>query len=83
MNHMSISEAREYMEGVQLRRREGWEQTRILCGVLVKVMTGEESNIKLPWDDETVEDIEMDEAELEELRKKAEKMESIMNGKKC
>lgn len=81
MDRMGISEAREYMEGVHLRRREGWEQTRVLCGVLIKVMTGEDSEIRLPWDDE-MEDVDMDnENDLEELRLKAERMEEFFNGK--
>lgn len=80
MNHMGVSEAREYMEGVHLRRREGWEQTRVMCGVLIKVMTGEDADIRLPWDEDEAETTT--EEDLEELRMKAEKMERILNGKK-
>lgn len=76
---MSISEAREYMEGVMMRQRSGWEQTRVLSEILIKVMTGEDRHIPLPWDDETGMDDETTEEDLEELRKKAERMEELFN----
>ena len=79
MDRMSISEAREYMEGVFMRERAGWEQTRMMSELLIKVMTGEDHHIPLPWDDEREED-ETTEEDLEELRMKAERMEALMNG---
>jgi len=79
MDRMSIGEAREYMEGVMMRERGGWEQTRVLSEILIKVMTGEDRHIPLPWDDETNMDDETTEEDLEELRKKAERMEKLMN----
>lgn len=81
MDRMSISEAREYMEGVSMRERAGWRQTKAMAEIFIKVMTGEDKNIPLPWDDET-EDEETTEEDLEELRKKAERMEDYLNGKK-
>ena len=81
MDRMGIGEAREYMEGVMMRQRSGWEQTRVLSEILIKVMTGEDNHIPLPWDDET-EDEETTEEDLEELRMKAERMEDYLNGKK-
>ena len=81
MDRMSISEAREYMEGVMMRNRSGWEQTRVLSEILIKVMTGEDRHIPLPWDEDT-EDEDATEKELEELRLKAERMEEYFNGKK-
>ena len=81
MDRMGISEAREYAEGVMMRSRSGWEQTRMICELMIKVMTGEDHHIPLPWDDET-EDEETTEEDLEELRKKAERMEDYLNGKK-
>lgn len=81
MDRMGISEAREFAEGVMMRSRSGWEQTRMVCKLMIKVMTGEDHHIPLPWDDET-EDEETTEEDLEELRKKAERMEDYLNGKK-
>ena len=87
MDRMGISEAREYMEGVLMRNRAGWEQTRVISELMIMVMTGEERHIPLPWDEETeaeeTEAEETTEEDLEELRLKAEKMEKILNGKKC
>lgn len=82
MDRMSISEAREYMEGVMMRQRSGWEQTRVLSEILIKVMTGNDHHIPLPWDNETGMDDATTEEDLEELRKKAERMEDYLNGKK-
>ena len=81
MDRMSISEAREYMEGVFMRQRSVWRQTKAMAEIFIKVMTGDDKNIPLPWDDET-EDEETTEEDLEELRKKAERMEDYLNGKK-
>ena len=80
MDRMSISEAREYMEGVMMRDRAGWEQTRVMSEILIKVMTGEDHHIPLPWDDDWVDNEETTEDDLEELRLKAERMEALMNG---
>ena len=82
MDRMSISEAREYMEGVFMRERAGWRQTKAMAEIFIKVMTGEDRNIPLPWDDEKGMDEETTEEDLEELRKKAERMEDYLNGKK-
>lgn len=81
MDRMGISEAREFAEGVMMRSRSGWEQTRMISELMIKVMTGEDHHIPLPWDDET-EAEETTEEDLEELRKKAERMEDYLNGKK-
>ena len=81
MNRMGISEAREYAEGVMMRNRSGWEQTRIMVKALISVMTGEDFHIPLPWD-QGAEAEETTEEDLEELRMKAEKMEALINGKK-
>lgn len=81
MDRMSISEAREYMEGVFMRERAGWRRTKAMAEIFIKVMTGDEHHIPLPWDAETEAD-ETTEEDLEELRMKAEKMEALINGKK-
>lgn len=81
MDRMGISEAREFAEGVMMRSRSGWEQTRMMSELLIKVMTGEDHHIPLPWDVDAAAE-ETTEEDLEELRLKAEKMERILNGKK-
>jgi hypothetical protein len=82
MDRMGISEAREYAEGMMMRSRSGWEQTRMMSELLIKVMTGEDHHIPLPWDDDMGVSNETTEEDLEELRKKAERMEEFLNGKK-
>lgn len=85
MDRMGISEAREFAEGVMMRNRSGWEQTRALYELIVKVMTGEDFHLPFPWDSESEKvemTKEMSEEDLEELRLKAEKMERILNGTK-
>ena len=78
MDRMGVSEAREYAEGVMMRNRSGWEQTRMISELMIKVMTGDEHHIPLPWDQDAEAD-ETTEEDLEELRMKAEKMEKIFN----
>ena len=80
MDRMSISEAREYIEGVFMRERAGWRQTKAMAEIFIKVMTGEDKNIPLPWDDETEAEGMTDE-EYEEMTLKAEKMERFFNSK--
>ena len=78
MDRMGVSEAREYAEGVMMRNRSGWEQTRMISELMIKVMTGDDHHIPLPWDQDAEAD-ETTEEDLEELRLKAEKMEKIFN----
>lgn len=78
MDRMSIGEAREYMEGVMMRERGGWEQTRVMSEILIKVMSGEDVHIPLPWDEEK-EDEETSEEDLDALRLRAERMEKLFN----
>lgn len=47
--------------------------------LFIKVMTGDDHHIPLPWDDETEAEGMTDE-EYEEMTLKAEKMEALMNG---
>lgn len=79
MDRMGIGEAREYMEGVFMRERSGWRQTKVMAEIFIKVMTGEDKNIPLPWDDDMGVGDETTEEDLEELRRKAERMEALMN----
>ena len=80
MDRMGISEAREFAEGVMMRNRSGWEQTRMMSELFIKVMTGDDHHIPLPWDDETEAEGMTDE-EYEEMTLKAEKMERFFNSK--
>lgn len=77
---MSVQEARDYIEGLNRRHRQSWEQTRVLGRLIVKAMTGSDWDMDLPWDDEEEEEIEeTTEADLEELERKAKMMEKLIN----
>lgn len=75
-----MQEARDYIEGLNRRHRQSWEQTRVLGRLIVKAMTGRDWDMDLPWDDEEEEEIEeTTEADLEELERKAKMMEKLIN----
>lgn len=78
---MSWSEARHYIEGLNRRHRQGWEQTRQLWYVLVKGLFGENADFPLPWDEkqDTAVRAEDSEEALEALRKKADELEKMLN----
>lgn len=81
---MSVTEARDYIEGMNRRYRQDWERTRLEAQVFHKVQTGKDFELEFPWEIE--EKPEMTEEELESLRSKARMMEQLMNkndGKKC
>lgn len=63
---MTFGEAAAYLRGLDRRDRQSWEQTRMI----VRGMGG---NWKLPWDDET-KAVEIDEKEVEDLRKRIKKV---------
>lgn len=63
---MTFGEAAAYLRGLERRDRQSWEQTRMI----VRGMGG---NWKLPWDDEA-KAVEIDEKEVEDLRKRIKKV---------
>ena len=78
MNRMSVAEARDYVEGVHLKRKEEWERVRLMTKMIVTAMTGEEPEIRFKWDEDEANE-EPDDNELEALRQKAERMEKLIN----
>lgn len=62
---MGFAEAAAYLRGLESRTRNEWERVRVILGGLGK-------EIKLPWDNS--ESVEIDEKELEELRKRAKEI---------
>lgn len=62
---MGFAEAAAYLRGLESRTRNEWERVRVILGGLGK-------EIKLPWDNS--EPVEIDEKELEELRKRAKEI---------
>lgn len=80
MHRMTIAEAASYMRGQDRRSRQQWEQTRMLAGLVHKVLTGEDYKLEFPWDDESGADSkEMSPEDLQEMWGKARAMEAMMN----
>lgn len=76
---MTIEEAVSYMRGQDRRCRQQWEQTRHLETLIYKVLTGQDLNMSLPWDEETAATREMTQEELQEMWAKARAMEEMVN----
>lgn len=74
---MGISEAKDYVIGLNRRYRQDWERTRMEVQVFHKVQTGKDLDIEFPW--EIQEKPEATEEEMKALRDKAKAMERIMN----
>lgn len=82
-NRMGITEAVGYIKGLNRRHRQSWEQSRMLCRLVYKLLSGEDLEWDFPWDSEQEsEEPEATKEELAALREKARKMEILMNGGK-
>lgn len=84
LDKASIEEIEDYLEGVEGRFRDSWEQTRILAYIVARVggcdaETAEEF-LPLPWDEEdtALEDMGVDRLELEKLREEAKQIEKSL-----
>lgn len=77
MRVMSVAEAEDFAAGMAVRRRDGWEQTRVLCQLVHKVLTGKDIEMRFAWDKKV--DATMNEDELAALRARAKEMEQLMN----
>lgn len=87
MHVMTIDEARSFLRGQDRRHRQGWEQTRLLGGLVHKVLTGQDWEPEFPWDDETAgettdndEDVNVD--DYKRLRGLARVLEDKFNAAK-
>lgn len=74
---MGPGEARDYVEGMNRRKRQDWERTRATMGLVYKVLTGETLDMPFPWDER--EDFLPTAEEAEALRRKAKEMERELN----
>lgn len=80
MYRMTLAETNSYLAGQDRRHRQEWEQTRLLGGLVHKVLTGEDWDITFPWDEETETDVTTPE-DLERLRVLARQVEAAANGR--
>ena len=77
LNKMGVSEATDYIIGLNRRYRQDWERTRMGVQVFHKVQTGKDLDLEFPW--EIQEKPEATEEEMKALRDKAKAMEKLMN----
>ena len=82
MHRMTVAEAISYLRGQDRRHRQGWEQTRLLGGLVHKVLTGADWEPPFPWDKEAkkVED-DTSAEEMRSLRALARHVEAAFNQK--
>ena len=81
MHRMTLAEAQSYLAGQDRRARQSWEQTRVLGGLVHKVLTGEEWSIEFPWDEPDNIDVTTPEY-VERMRAMARHMEEVFNAKR-
>ena len=79
MYRMTLAETNSYLSGQDRRARQSWEQTRLLGGLIHKVLTGEDWDISFPWDEDIESDVTTPE-DLERLRALARQGEAAANG---
>jgi len=73
---MTIAEASDYLVGLAMRSRSGWEQSRLVASVNYKMLTGKDLGMTLPWDGS--ETAEMSQDEYEHLLAEARKIEKTL-----
>lgn len=76
---MTLAETESYLLGQDRRSRQAWEQTRLLGGLVYKVLTGEDWHCPFPWDESREEETTPE--ERERLRALARRMEEAVNAK--
>lgn len=87
LDEMDHFEARDIINGINQRDRQGWEQTRQLLFFIYRALGNEEMNdprqfMPFSWDERDPEDKPPTEAELEALREKAAAWATALNNKK-
>lgn len=80
MNVMTIAETNSYLSGQDRRARQGWEQTRLLGGLIYKVLTGDDWECPFPWDEKS-EEVATSPEEMARLRAMAREVEKSFNAK--
>lgn len=84
---MTLAEVESFLEGLNRRNRDAWEQTRLLGYIIAQsnsTKTLKQTDIlRFPWDnEEEKEDASVTEDEMKRLRDKAKVVESQLNTKK-
>ena len=83
---MDFIEVESFIDGLNRRNRESWEQTRLLGYIIAQsnsTKTLKQTDIlRFPWDEEEKNDTSVTDAEIERLRAKAKIVESQLNANK-
>ena len=75
LHRLTLAEAIDYIKGQDRRHRQSWCQTRLLAGVVHKLLTGEDFEMKFSWEEEpkkSEEEMSEEERQWEEIKRKAE-----------
>lgn len=82
---MTFAEVESFLDGLNRRNREAWEQTRLLGYIIAQsnsTKTLKQTDIlRFPWDEENKETSVTDD-EMKRLREKAKVVESQLKTKK-
>lgn len=86
LDHMTLTEVRYFLEGLERRKRDAWEQTRILGYIIAQVNSTKKLKqsdiLSFPWDKETINKkkiVTVPDTEIERLRNKAKQVEQTLN----
>lgn len=73
---LTIGEANDYLVGLGMRKRSGWEQTRLLADVQARCAGNKEGfKFPLPWEEEKKTEISQEDIDyLNKMREQREKM---------
>ena len=76
----------DFIDGLNRRNREAWEQTRLLGFIIAQsnsTRTLKQTDIlRFPWDEEEKKDTSVTDEEMQRLRAKAKEVESQLNTNK-
>lgn len=83
---MTLAEVESFLEGLNRRNRETWEQTRLLGYIIAQsnsTKTLKQTDIlRFPWDEEEKKETSVTDDEMKRLREKAKAVESQLKTKK-
>lgn len=83
---MTLAEVESFLEGLNRRNREAWEQTRLLGYIIAQsnsTKTLKQTDIlRFPWDEEEKKETSVTDDEMKRLREKAKAVESQLKTKK-
>lgn len=83
---MDFIEVESFIDGLNRRNRESWEQTRLLGFIIAQsnsTRTLKQTDIlRFSWDEEEKKDTSVTDEEIQRLRAKAKEVESQLNPNK-